>query len=292
MQGRARQRSGERYSSAPRPRRGGAAWLPLAGILAALPGSAAADRHAAFSARGVSGHRLITALPQLPPVRDPGSEARPSPHRPAPTSPGRGSVRAPGTPVDAPRWLPAGSPLRTGGSEVTAVQQTALARTDRLAEAVVNRCVRTTAALQYSERGPLRVLLFTDRKTPAWVGAAAPARLAPAALDWLPPEPAGRDGSLLASPTAEVGFGNGIEMRYRVVGDTGPTVDAAAFAAPGQLLATRSDLDVFGLPWALGLGLRYEGTPLGPLRLDVGHRRSEVAGPAAWEIHLVLGYAP
>jgi hypothetical protein len=48
-----------------------------------------------------------------------------------------------------------------------AVPQTALDHADRLAQVAVTRCVGGAAALQYSQLGRLRVLLFTDRERPA-----------------------------------------------------------------------------------------------------------------------------
>ena len=108
------------------------------------------------------------------------------------------------------------------------------------------------------------------------------------------------DGRLIAIG-GEAALESSAELRCDIARVVGHWLGAVAFVDAGDVTPRIADLDVTGLHWAAGLGLRYD-TIVGPLRLDVGARLNRVETAAAgkpanpdpgnrFAIHLSLGEA-
>ncbi|MCB1053897.1 MAG: outer membrane protein assembly factor BamA [Acidobacteria bacterium] len=86
--------------------------------------------------------------------------------------------------------------------------------------------------------------------------------------------PAGGNGLLLAN----------LEYRFPLVGALGGTV----FADAGNVWRDWRDVDLSQVRYGLGLGLRY-GSPIGPIRLEVGFNLDPQPGESSSEFHLTFG---
>ncbi len=63
-----------------------------------------------------------------------------------------------------------------------------------------------------------------------------------------------------------------------------------AFVDAGNVWQRSKDIDITDLKYTTGLGLRYN-TPVGPFRIDYGHKLSKETGESSGEIHFSLGHA-
>jgi outer membrane protein insertion porin family len=94
--------------------------------------------------------------------------------------------------------------------------------------------------------------------------------------------PKGEDGT----PTGgNASFMTSIELRTKVWKDLG----LVFFFDAGNVWRRISDMD-FNLRKTAGIGIRYS-TPVGPLRLDYGHKLDRREGESAGEIHFSIGHA-
>jgi outer membrane protein assembly complex protein YaeT len=78
----------------------------------------------------------------------------------------------------------------------------------------------------------------------------------------------------------------GAELRY----DLTRSFQIATFLDVGNVYREVGDLSIPDLRKSVGLGLRYL-TPIGPIRLDYGHKIHRFPGEAAGRLHLTIGYA-
>jgi outer membrane protein assembly complex protein YaeT len=78
----------------------------------------------------------------------------------------------------------------------------------------------------------------------------------------------------------------GAELRY----DLTRSFQVASFLDIGNVYPEVSDLSIPDLRKSVGLGLRYL-TPIGPIRLDYGHKIRRLPGEAPGRLHLTIGYA-
>lgn len=78
----------------------------------------------------------------------------------------------------------------------------------------------------------------------------------------------------------------GAELRY----DLTPSFQIATFLDIGNVYPEVRDLSIPDLRKSVGLGLRYL-TPIGPIRLDYGHKFQRLPGEAPGRLHLTIGYA-
>ena len=78
----------------------------------------------------------------------------------------------------------------------------------------------------------------------------------------------------------------GAELRY----DLTRSFQLATFVDIGNVYPEVRDLSIPELRKSVGLGVRYL-TPIGPIRLDYGHKIQRLPGEAAGRIHLTIGYA-
>jgi outer membrane protein insertion porin family len=62
------------------------------------------------------------------------------------------------------------------------------------------------------------------------------------------------------------------------------------FLDAGNVYPKISDIDPTDLRYAAGLGLRYS-TPVGPVRVDYGHKLDKKPGESSGEIHFSIGHA-
>jgi outer membrane protein assembly complex protein YaeT len=78
----------------------------------------------------------------------------------------------------------------------------------------------------------------------------------------------------------------GAELRY----DLTPSFQLATFVDIGNVYPEVRDLSIPELRKSVGLGVRYL-TPIGPIRLDYGHKIHRLPGEAEGRFHLTIGYA-
>ena len=78
----------------------------------------------------------------------------------------------------------------------------------------------------------------------------------------------------------------GAELRY----DLTRSFQVATFLDMGNVYPEVGDLSVAELRKSVGLGLRYL-TPIGPIRLDYGHKIHRLPGETPGRLHLTIGYA-
>jgi outer membrane protein insertion porin family len=78
----------------------------------------------------------------------------------------------------------------------------------------------------------------------------------------------------------------GAELRY----DLTRSFQIATFLDIGNVYPEVRDLSMPDLRKSVGLGLRYL-TPIGPIRLDYGHKIQRLPGEAPGRLHLTIGYA-
>jgi len=76
------------------------------------------------------------------------------------------------------------------------------------------------------------------------------------------------------------------ELRFRLPKDFG----LVTFVDAGNVWISPSPSKATGLRYTVGIGLRYE-TPVGPLRLDYGHKIEREAGESRGELHFAIGHA-
>lgn len=86
--------------------------------------------------------------------------------------------------------------------------------------------------------------------------------------------PAGGNGLLLAN----------LEYRFPVVGALGGTL----FADAGNVWRDWRDVDLSQVRYGVGVGLRY-GSPIGPIRLEIGFKLEREPGESSSEVHLTFG---
>jgi outer membrane protein insertion porin family len=77
-----------------------------------------------------------------------------------------------------------------------------------------------------------------------------------------------------------------LELRMRVINGWRLVV----FLDAGNVYPKISDIDPTDLRYAAGLGLRYS-TPVGPVRVDYGHKLDKKPGESSGEIHFSIGHA-
>jgi outer membrane protein insertion porin family len=95
--------------------------------------------------------------------------------------------------------------------------------------------------------------------------------------------PKGFDGT----PTGGNAFAMGnIEFRT----DVGRGFGVVAFVDAGNVWRKLEDMDLTDLKYTTGLGLRYT-TPVGPFRVDYGHKLKREPGESKSEIHFSIGHA-
>jgi outer membrane protein insertion porin family len=78
----------------------------------------------------------------------------------------------------------------------------------------------------------------------------------------------------------------GAELRY----DLTRSFQLATFLDVGNVYLEVRDLSIPDLRKSVGLGVRYL-TPIGPIRLDYGHKIHRLPGESAGRFHLTIGYA-
>ncbi|MEE8217632.1 MAG: BamA/TamA family outer membrane protein [Vicinamibacteria bacterium] len=78
----------------------------------------------------------------------------------------------------------------------------------------------------------------------------------------------------------------GAELRY----DLTRSFQLATFLDVGNVYPEVRDLSIADLRRSVGLGLRYL-TPIGPIRLDYGHKIHRLPGESPGRFHLTIGYA-
>ncbi|MDI6800862.1 MAG: outer membrane protein assembly factor BamA [Thermodesulfovibrionales bacterium] len=95
--------------------------------------------------------------------------------------------------------------------------------------------------------------------------------------------PKGADGT----PTGGNAFimGN-LELRA----DVGKGFGIVTFLDGGNVWQKIGDMNMKDIKYTTGLGLRYN-TPVGPLRVDYGHKLNKEAGESSGEIHFSIGHA-
>jgi outer membrane protein insertion porin family len=77
-----------------------------------------------------------------------------------------------------------------------------------------------------------------------------------------------------------------IEFRF----DVGRGIGIVAFTDGGNVWRTVDEIDLSDYKFTIGGGLRYM-TPVGPLRVDYGHKLEREAGESHGEIHFSIGHA-
>ncbi len=95
--------------------------------------------------------------------------------------------------------------------------------------------------------------------------------------------PKGSDGT----PTGGNAFllGN-VEIRSSL----GKGIGIVAFLDGGNVWLKAKDMDPANLKYTTGLGLRYN-TPIGPIRIDYGHKLQREKGESSGELHFSIGHA-
>ncbi len=78
----------------------------------------------------------------------------------------------------------------------------------------------------------------------------------------------------------------GAELRY----DVTRSFQVATFLDLGNVYPEVQDLSIADLRKSVGLGVRYL-TPIGPIRLDYGHKIHRLPGETPGRLHLTIGYA-
>ncbi|GER94672.1 outer membrane protein assembly factor [hot springs metagenome] len=95
--------------------------------------------------------------------------------------------------------------------------------------------------------------------------------------------PKGADGTPIGGNAFAMG---NVEFRT----DVGKGFGIVAFLDGGNVWKKAEDIDVSTLKYTTGLGLRYN-TPVGPFRLDYGHKLNREKGESKGEIHFSIGHA-
>lgn len=95
--------------------------------------------------------------------------------------------------------------------------------------------------------------------------------------------PKGTDGT----PTGgNVFLMDNVELRF----DIGFGIGVVTFLDSGNVWLTTGDVDLKDYKSTVGLGLRYN-TPVGPLRVDYGHKLDREEGESTGEFHFSIGHA-
>lgn len=95
--------------------------------------------------------------------------------------------------------------------------------------------------------------------------------------------PKGKDGT----PTGGNAFLQGnVELRFRVSRNW----RLVAFVDSGNVWREISEVDPFQLRYSVGGGVRYS-TPVGPVRVDYGHKINRRPGETSGELHFSIGHA-
>jgi outer membrane protein insertion porin family len=95
--------------------------------------------------------------------------------------------------------------------------------------------------------------------------------------------PKGVDGTPTGGNTFAMG---NLEFRINV----GKGFGVVAFFDAGNVWKKAEDMDITTLKYTTGLGLRYN-TPVGPFRVDYGHKLDKERGQHSGEIHFSIGHA-
>jgi outer membrane protein insertion porin family len=95
--------------------------------------------------------------------------------------------------------------------------------------------------------------------------------------------PKGPDGTPTGGNTLLLFNG---ELRFSLPKDFG----LVGFVDAGNVWISPSSTKTTGLKYTVGIGLRYE-TPVGPLRLDYGHKIEREPGESRGELHFAIGHA-
>jgi outer membrane protein insertion porin family len=77
-----------------------------------------------------------------------------------------------------------------------------------------------------------------------------------------------------------------VELRFAVT----PRWELAAFSDLGNTYPLVSDMRLNDLLYTVGAGIRYR-TPIGPLRIDYGHKLNPRPGESTYHVHVTVGYA-
>lgn len=72
--------------------------------------------------------------------------------------------------------------------------------------------------------------------------------------------------------------------------DVGKGFGIVTFLDGGNVFKKANNLDITNLKYTAGVGLRYN-TPVGPFRIDYGHKLNRERGESRGEIHFSLGHA-
>lgn len=89
------------------------------------------------------------------------------------------------------------------------------------------------------------------------------------------------------TPTGGNAFAMGnLELRINV----GKGFGIVTFFDAGNVWKKAEDMDITTLKYTTGLGLKYN-TPVGPLRVDYGHKLNRERGESSGEIHFSIGHA-
>jgi outer membrane protein assembly complex protein YaeT len=104
-------------------------------------------------------------------------------------------------------------------------------------------------------------------------------------VDEVGPTVTGPEGDVFPTGGNALVLGS-VELRYDLTG----SFQLASFLDIGNVYPEIGDLSLTDLRESVGLGVRYL-TPIGPIRLDYGHKLDRRPGEAAGRFHLTIGYA-
>ncbi len=104
-------------------------------------------------------------------------------------------------------------------------------------------------------------------------------------VDEVGPKVVGPDGEVFPTGGNALLLG-GAELRY----DLTRSLQVATFFDIGNVYPEVADVSIPDLRKSVGLGVRYL-TPIGPIRLDYGHKIHRLPGESAGRFHLTIGYA-
>jgi outer membrane protein insertion porin family len=104
-------------------------------------------------------------------------------------------------------------------------------------------------------------------------------------VDGVGPKVVNPDGEFFATGGNALLLG-GVELRY----DVTRSFQLASFLDLGNVFLEVRDLSIADLRKSVGVGVRYL-TPIGPIRLDYGHKIHRLPGESPGRFHLTIGYA-
>jgi outer membrane protein assembly factor BamA len=104
-------------------------------------------------------------------------------------------------------------------------------------------------------------------------------------VDFAGPLAPASDGTLHPTGGNALVLGNA-EVRL----DATHSLSVAAFSDVGNVYSLVSDVDLGGLRYTAGLGLRYK-TSFGPLRFDWGYKLNRLPGESPYHFHVTVGHA-